>query len=192
MYNYVRKEEHVSTCEHEGVERVLFTQEELARRVTEMGAQITADYAGKDLLVVSVLRGAAIFMADLVRAIELPLEMDFMAVSSYGAGTTSSGVVRILKDVTSSIEGRHVLIAEDVLDSGLTLRALVDELASRGPASLAVAALLRKDVPNQAEIACRYVGFECPDEFVVGYGLDYAERYRNLPFIGVLRQDMTE
>lgn len=182
----------MSTCEHEGVERVLFTQEELARCVTEMGAQITADYAGKDLLVVSVLRGAAIFMADLVRAIELPLEMDFMAVSSYGAGTTSSGVVRILKDVTSSIEGRHVLIAEDVLDSGLTLRALVDELASRGPASLAVAALLRKDVPNQAEIACRYVGFECPDEFVVGYGLDYAERYRNLPFIGVLRQDMTE
>lgn len=182
----------MSTCEHEGVERILFTQEELARRVTEMGAQITADYAGKDLLVVSVLRGAAIFMADLVRAIELPLEMDFMAVSSYGAGTTSSGVVRILKDVTSSIEGRHVLIAEDVLDSGLTLRALVDELASRGPASLAVAALLRKDVSNQAEIACRYVGFECPDEFIVGYGLDYAERYRNLPFIGVLRQDMTE
>ena len=182
----------MSTCEHEGVERVLFTQEELARRVTEMGAQITADYAGKDLLVVSVLRGAAIFMADLVRAIELPLEMDFMAVSSYGAGTTSSGVVRILKDVTSSIEGRHVLIAEDVLDSGLTLRSLIDELASRGPASVEVATLLRKDVPNQADIACRYVGFECPDEFIVGYGLDYAERYRNLPFIGVLRQDMTE
>lgn len=182
----------MSTCEHEDLERVLFTREELAHRVAEIGAQITADYAGADLLVVSVLRGAAIFAADLVRAIELPLEMDFMAASSYGAGTESSGVVRILKDLASSIEGRHVLIVEDVLDSGLTLRSLIDELAPRGPASIEVAVLLHKNVPNQAGVACRYVGFECPDEFIVGYGLDYAEQYRNLPYIGVLRQDLTD
>lgn len=180
------------TCEHEDLERILFTQEELAHRVAEIGAQITADYAGSDLLVVSVLRGAAIFAADLVRAIELPLEMDFMAASSYGAGVKSSGVVRILKDLASSVEGRHVLIVEDVLDSGLTLRSLIDELEPRGPASIEVAVLLRKDVPNQAGVTCRYVGFECPDEFIVGYGLDYAEQYRNLPFIGVLRQDLTD
>lgn len=180
----------MSITEHEDVERVLFTEEDLARRVGEMGAQITADYAGKELLVISVLRGAAIFMADLVREIHLPLEMDYMAISSYGNGVKSSGVVRILKDLTSSVEGRHVLIAEDILDSGLTLRYLMKNLASRGPASIEVATLLRKNVPNQADIDCKYVGFECPNEFIVGYGLDYAERYRNLPFIGVLKKDV--
>ncbi len=180
----------MSITEHEDVERVLFSEEDLSRRVKEMGAQITADYAGKELLVISVLRGAAIFMADLVREIRLPLEMDYMAISSYGNGVKSSGVVRILKDLSSSVEGRHVLIAEDILDSGLTLRYLMKNLASRGPASIEVATLLRKDVPNQADIACKYVGFECPNEFIVGYGLDYAERYRNLPFIGILRKDL--
>ena len=179
---------------HENIDRILFTEDEIKQRVAEIGAGITQDYKDDPdgVILISVLRGAAIFMADLARQIKLPCEMDYMAISSYGNGVKSSGVVRILKDLSSQIEGRNVVIAEDVLDSGLTLRALVDELASRGPASLEVAALLRKDVPNQAEIACRYVGFECPDEFVVGYGLDYAERYRNLPFIGVLRQDMTE
>ena len=174
--------------------QVLYTEGQIARRVAELGAAITADYAGEPaeqgIVVVSVLRGAAIFMADLCRQIGLPLEMDYMAVSSYGNGTESSGVVRILKDVTADLEGKHVIIAEDILDSGLTLERLIDELASRGPASIEVATLLRKRRQGQAAIDCRYVGFECPDEFIVGYGLDYAERYRNLPFIGILRPDI--
>lgn len=180
----------MSTIQHEDIDRILFTEEDLADRVREMGAQITEDYAGEEIIVISVLRGAAIFMADLVREIKLPLEMDYMAISSYGNGAKSSGVVRILKDLTSSIEGRHVLIAEDILDSGLTLRYLIKNLESRGPKSIQVATLLRKDTPNQADIECRYVGFECPDEFIVGYGLDYAERYRNLPYIGVLKKEI--
>lgn len=180
----------MSTIQHEDIDRILFTEEDLADRVREMGAQITEDYAGEEIVVISVLRGAAIFMADLVREIKLPLEMDYMAISSYGNGAKSSGVVRILKDLTSSIEGRHVLIAEDILDSGLTLRYLIKNLESRGPKSIQVATLLRKDTPNQADIECRYVGFECPDEFIVGYGLDYAERYRNLPYIGVLKKEI--
>ena len=155
-----------------------------------MGEQITKDYEGESIVVISVLRGAAIFMADLVREIGLQVEMDYMAISSYGNGAKSSGVVRILKDLTCSIEGRHVLIAEDILDSGLTLRYLCKNLSSRNPASLEVATLLRKDTPNQADIRCKYIGFECPDEFIVGYGLDYAERYRNMPYIGVLRSDI--
>ncbi len=177
---------------HKDVDRVLFTQEDLAKRVTEMGQQITKDHPGESLLVISVLRGAAIFMADLVRHIDLPLEMDYMAISSYGNGAKSSGVVRILKDLTSSVEGRHVLIAEDILDSGLTLKYLIKNLSSRNPASIEVATLLRKKTLQQAKIDCRYVGFECPDEFIVGYGLDYAERYRNLPYIGVLKPDLYE
>lgn len=180
----------MSTTQHEDIDRILFTEEDLANRVREMGAQITEDYAGEEIVVISVLRGAAIFMADLVREIKLPLEMDYMAISSYGNGAKSSGVVRILKDLTSSVEGRHVLIAEDILDSGLTLRYLIKNLESRGPKSIQVATLLRKDTPNQADIECRYVGFECPDEFIVGYGLDYAERYRNLPYIGVLKKEI--
>lgn len=177
------------------IKEILFSSEQLSQRVHEMGKQIEHDYAGlvakdakpgESLLVISVLRGAAIFMADLVREIDLPLEMDYMAVSSYGTGTKSSGVVRILKDLTSSIEGRHVLIAEDVLDSGLTLKYLLKVLESRNPASITVATLLRKANPEQADIDCKYIGFECPDEFIVGYGLDYAELYRNLPYIGIL------
>ena len=176
--------------EHEDVARILFTEEQIQNRVKEMGAQIAADHEGETLLVISVLRGAAIFMADLVRAMDMPVEMDYMAVSSYGTGAKSSGVVQILKDTTSSMEGRHVLIAEDILDSGLTLEFLIETFKSRHPASIEVATLLRKDVKPQADIDCRYVGFECPNEFIVGYGLDYAERYRNLPYIGVLKPEI--
>lgn len=182
------------------IERILFTEEQLAARVAALGAEITRDYAAKagvalppekpQLLVISVLRGAAVFMADLVRHIDLPLEMDYMAVSSYGTGTKSSGEVRILKDISSDIAGRHVLIAEDVLDSGLTLARLLDLIASRNPASVQVATLLRKNNPSQEDVDCAYVGFECPDEFVVGYGLDYAEHYRNLPYIGILKPEI--
>ena len=178
---------------HNDIQEVLFTQEDLARRVGEIGAAITRDYAsaaGDGIVLVSVLRGAAIFMADLARAIELPIEMDYMAISSYGNGAKSSGVVRILKDLTSEIEGRHVIVAEDILDSGLTLKYLLKNLSSRNPASIAVATLLRKKTEAQADIDCWYVGFECPDEFIVGYGLDYAERYRNLPYIGILKPEL--
>lgn len=179
--------------QHEDIATVLFTEEELARRVAEIGEQVTCDYAHaaheEGLVLVSVLRGAAIFMADLARRIALPLEMDYMAVSSYGNGVKSSGVVRILKDLSCNIEGKHVLIVEDILDSGLTLTYLMRNLRSRGPASVEVATLLRKDAPGQVPIDCRYVGFGCPDEFIVGYGLDYAERYRNLPYIGVLKPE---
>ena len=179
---------------HEDVSRILFSEQDLSNRVAEMGAAITRDYADatreEGLILISVLRGAAIFMADLAREIKLPLEMDYMAISSYGSGVKSSGVVNILKDLSSSIEGRHVLIAEDILDSGLTLTYLMKTLQSRNPASLEVATLLRKKTPDQADVKCRYVGFECPDEFIVGYGLDYAERYRNLPYIGVLKPEL--
>lgn len=178
---------------HDDIKEVLYTQEELARRVGEIGTAITRDYADavdEGIVLVSVLRGAAIFMADLARVIQLPVEMDYMAISSYGNGAKSSGVVRILKDLSSEIEGRHVIVAEDILDSGLTLKYLLKNLASRKPASLAVATLLRKDTEAQADIDCRYVGFECPDEFIVGYGLDYAERYRNLPYIGILKPEL--
>lgn len=178
---------------HQDVSQVLFTEEDIARRVSEIGAEITRDYADvadEGIVLISVLRGAAIFMADLARKIELPLEMDYMAISSYGNGAKSSGVVRILKDLSSQIEGRHVIIAEDILDSGLTLTYLMKNLHSRGPASIEVATLLRKKTRAQADITCRYIGFECPDEFIVGYGLDYAERYRNLPYIGILKPEL--
>ncbi len=178
---------------HEDVKEILFTEEELHARVRAMGEQITADYAGKErLIVISVLRGAAIFMADLVREIKLPLEMDFMAVSSYGAGVKTSGVVNIVKDLSTPIEGKHVLIAEDILDSGLTLDYLMKTLGNRNPASIEIASLLHKRGTQKVDITCKYVGFDCPDEFIVGYGLDYAERYRNLPYIGVLKPEVYE
>ena len=180
---------------HNDISEILFTEKQLADRVGEIGAAITRDYADaadEGIILISVLRGAAIFMADLARKIELPLEMDYMAISSYGNGMKSSGVVRIIKDLSSQIEGRHVLIAEDILDSGLTLRYLIKNLESRNPASIEVATLLRKDTPNQADIKCKYIGFECPDEFIVGYGLDYAERYRNLSCIGVLKPEAAQ
>ena len=171
---------------HEDVQKVLITREQIAERVAQMGAQIAADYQGEPLLVVSVLKGAAIFMADLVRAIDAPVEMDFMAVSSYGSSHESSGVVRVIKDLNGPVEGRHVLIAEDVLDSGLTLNYVVKMLRSRNPKSVEVAAFLVKEGVQRAPVECKYTGFACPDEFLVGYGLDYAERYRNLPYVGVL------
>ncbi len=180
---------------HKDIQEVLFSEEQIAQRISEIGAQITCDYAdaaaaGEGIILISVLRGAAIFMADLARKIELPIEMDYMAISSYGNGAKSSGVVRILKDLTSEVEGRHIIVAEDILDSGLTLKYLMKNLASRGPASIEVTTLLRKKTLQQAKIDCKYIGFECPDEFIVGYGLDYAERYRNLPYIGVLKPEV--
>ena len=171
---------------HPDVTRILFEEDEIRTRVKELGQQISKDYAGQELVLVSVLRGGAIFMADLARQITIPLEMDFMAVSSYGSSTKSSGVVTILKDLSSSIEGKHVLIAEDVLDTGLTLEYLIRLLKERKPLSIEIAAFLKKVDAQKVEVPCKYTGFDCPNEFVVGYGLDYAEKYRNLPYVGVL------
>jgi len=168
------------------LERVLLTEEQLGSRLDEIAAQIDADYAGKDVLLVGVLKGAVMVMADLARRLHGAVQMDWMAVSSYGSGTKSSGVVRILKDLDADLTGRHVLIVEDIIDSGLTLSWLLANLRSRGPASVEVATMLRKPEAAKVEVDVRYVGFEIPNEFVVGYGLDYAERYRNLPFVGTL------
>ena len=161
-------------------------EEHLTRRVAELGAEISADYAGSDLLLIGVLKGAVFFLADLLREITIPCEIDFMAVSSYGSGTATSGVVRILKDLEASIEGRDVLIVEDIVDSGLTLSYLLRSLEARRPGSLEVCALLTKPERREVEVECRYVGFEIPNRFVIGYGLDFAELYRNLPYVGVL------
>jgi hypoxanthine phosphoribosyltransferase len=169
-----------------GVSEVLIEADAIAARIRELGTAIARDYAGRDLLLICVLKGAIFFLSDLMRAIELPLEIDFMAISSYGASTDSSGVVRILKDLDASIEGRDVLIVEDIIDSGLTLSYLVRTLRGRKPASLEICALLTKPDRRQADVPVRYIGFEIPDRFVVGYGLDFAERYRNLPYVGVL------
>ncbi|CAL8969640.1 Hypoxanthine-guanine phosphoribosyltransferase [Cellulomonas sp. T2.31MG-18] len=168
------------------LERVLLTQEQLHGRLDELAAQIDADYAGKDLLLVGVLKGAVMVMADLVRRLHLPVQMDWMAVSSYGSGTKSSGVVRILKDLDADLTGRHVLIVEDIIDSGLTLSWLLSNLRSRGPVSVEIATMLRKPEALKVDVPVKYVGFDIPTEFVVGYGLDYAEKYRNLPFVGTL------
>ena len=165
---------------------ILITGEAVQQRVTELGAELSRDYAHTDLLLVGVLKGAVFFMADLVRQITVPCEIDFMAVSSYGNSTDSSGVVRILKDLDANIEGRNVVIVEDIVDSGLTLSYLIRNLDARGPASLEVCALLTKPARRIADIECRYVGFEIPNRFVIGYGLDYAERYRSLPFVAAL------
>ena len=171
------------------IDRVLISAEQIQSKLVEMGERISADYAGCRLLLVGVLKGAFVVMADLARYIRLPLEFDFMAVSSYGAATKTSGVVRILKDLDHDLEGLDVLVVEDIVDSGLTLKYLLKNLAGRKPASLEVAALLRKEGIQQVELDLRYVGFEIPNEFVVGYGLDYAERYRNLPYIATLRPE---
>ena len=165
---------------------VLITPERLQSRIAELAAQIDADYADRELLLVGVLKGAVMVMADLARAMRLPVQMDWMAVSSYGSGTKSSGVVRILKDLDCDITDRHVLVVEDIVDSGLTLSWLVRNLQSRGPASLQVCALLRKPSAARVDVEVAYTGFDIGDAFVIGYGLDYAERYRNLPFIGTL------
>lgn len=170
----------------ETFEDILIEPDVLARRVSELGEQISRDYAGQDLLLLGVLKGAVFFMADLMRRITIPCELDFMAVSSYGAATQSSGVVRMLKDLDTPIEGRNVLIVEDIIDSGLTLSYLLEILRSRKPASIEVCALLVKPERAEVEIGCRYVGFEIPNRFVIGYGLDYAERFRNLDYIACL------
>jgi len=168
------------------LEEVLIGADQLQRRVVELAAQIDTDYAGRELLLVGVLKGAVMIMADLARAMRLPVEMDWMAISSYGSGTKSSGVVRILKDLDADITGRHVLVVEDIVDSGLTLSWLVQNLQSREPASVRVCVLLRKPTAAQMDVDVAYTGFEIDEKFVIGYGLDYAERYRNLPFIGTL------
>jgi hypoxanthine phosphoribosyltransferase len=172
------------------VEEVLIDEGTLQGRIAELGAEITDDYRGRDLLLVGVLKGAIFFMADLMRAIEVPCEVDFMAISSYGAGVDSSGVVRILKDLDISIEGRNVLVVEDIIDSGLTLTYLLRNLEAREPASLEICALLTKPERRENDVHCRYVGFEIPNRFVIGYGLDFAERYRNLPYVAVLRDEL--
>ncbi len=174
----------------EGVGRTLIEEDALQARVRELGAEISRDYAGKDLLLVGVLKGAVFFMADLMRELTIPCEIDFMAISSYGAGTDSSGVVRILKDLDLNISGRNVLVVEDIIDSGLTLSYLVRTLTARKPASVDVCALLTKPERREVDVPVRYVGFEIPNEFVIGYGLDYAERYRNLPHVAVLHPDL--
>ena len=170
------------------VGEVLITEEALQARITEIAAEVNRDYEGRELLVIGVLKGAIFFIADLVRQLHVPCEIDFMAVSSYGSQTHSSGVVRILKDLDIPIAGRHVLIVEDVIDSGLTLSYLLKNLASRDPASLEICTLLTKPRHQRLRIATRYVGFELPDVFVIGYGLDHGERFRNLPFIAALDQ----
>jgi hypoxanthine phosphoribosyltransferase len=173
-----------------GVGEILLDEDAIQNRIRELGREISSDYAGRELLLVGVLKGAVFFMADLMRTITVPCEIDFMAISSYGASTNSSGVVRILKDLDINIEGRHVLVVEDIVDSGLTLSYLVRNLESREPASLEVCSLLTKPGRREMEVDIRYVGFEIPNRFVIGYGLDFAERYRNLPYVGVLHDDL--
>jgi hypoxanthine phosphoribosyltransferase len=175
---------------HAAVEEVLIDEASLQNRIADLGVAITEDYRGRDLLLVGVLKGAIFFMADLMRQIDLPCEVDFMAISSYGAGVDSSGVVRILKDLDISIEARNVLVVEDIVDSGLTLSYLLRNLEAREPASLETCALLTKPERRENDVICRYVGFEIPNRFVIGYGLDFAERYRNLPYVGVLRDEL--
>jgi len=172
------------------IEKVLISSEEIQGKVAEMAAAIDADYAGREVLLVGVLKGAVMIMADLARALTIPVSMEFMAVSSYGSSTSSSGVVRILKDLDREVADRHVLVVEDVIDSGLTLSWLLRNMKSRGPASVEVCALLRKPEAAKVELPVRYVGFDIPSEFVVGYGLDYAERYRELPFVGLLKPEV--
>ena len=171
------------------IAEVLVRRDELAARIDELAAAITRDYQGKEILLVGVLKGAVFFMADLARRIGVPVALDFMAVSSYGSATDSSGVVRILKDLDLEIADRHVLVIEDIIDSGLTLSYLVKNLRSRKPASLEICALLTKPSRRRADIPCKYVGFEIPDKYVVGYGLDLSEHFRNLDFIGVLKPE---
>ena len=178
----------LSSSMHDDIEEILISEPVLQARIAALAGAIQEDYAGRQVLLVGILRGAMMFMADLARHLDMPLEMDFMAISSYGSATESSGVVRILKDLDTSIEGRHLLIVEDIIDSGLTLRYLTENLARRNPASIAVCALLDKVKAHGDDIIQpQYTGFNIPSRFVVGYGLDYAQKYRNLPYIGVLK-----
>ncbi len=175
---------------HPDVEKILLDEEHIKERVAQLALQISQDYQGESILMVGILKGAMVFLADLVRHIDVPTFFDFMAVSSYGAGTVSSGAVRILKDLDKSIHSRHVIIVEDIVDTGLTLQYLVENIKARGPASLKVCTLLDKPSRRKVEVPIDYNGFSIPDEFVVGYGLDYNERYRNLPYIAVLKPEI--
>lgn len=172
------------------LDKIILSKEQISERVRELGEIITQDYIDKQLFVIGILRGAAVFMADLIRQIDLPMELDFMAVSSYGISTKSSGVVRIVKDLDSTITDKDVLIVEDIVDSGLTLKYIVENLKSRKPASIKLCTLLDKPSRRVADVEVQYNGFIIPDEFVVGYGLDYGEKYRNLPYIGVLKPEV--
>ncbi len=180
----------VSTDLHRDIETVLLTERQIQRRVAELGSQISADYEGKDLHLIGVLRGAVTFLADLMRHITVPCSCDFIAIASYGMDTKSSGVVRILKDLDDSVQGRHVLVVEDIVDTGLTLNYILHLLRSRNPASVKVRALLDKPERHTVPVEIHYLGFTIPNRFVVGYGLDYAQRYRNLSYIGVLRPEI--
>jgi len=172
---------------HADVEEILLSEERISTRVAELGRQLSAEYAGRDPVLVSVLKGSIVFLADLIRSMDIPLSVDLMEVSSYGSGTETSGQVRILKDLSRSIEGREVIVVEDIIDTGLTLNYLLRYLGERNPSSISVCCLLDKPARRLAEIEIGYRGFTIPDRFVIGYGLDYDERYRNLPYIGVLR-----
>jgi len=174
----------------QAVGEILIDADALRTRIAELGDEISAEYAGRELLLIGVLKGAVFFMADLMRHLTVPCEVDFMAISSYGAQTDSSGVVRILKDLDINIEGRHVLVVEDIIDSGLTLSYLMRNLESREPASLEICALLTKPARREIDVPVRWIGFEIPNKFVIGYGLDFAERYRNLPYVGVLSDEL--
>jgi hypoxanthine phosphoribosyltransferase len=175
---------------HPDVEAVLVSQEQIADKIAELAKQIDADYGGREVVLVGVLKGAVMMMADLARALTVPVSMEFMAVSSYGSATSSSGVVRILKDLDKDIEGCHVLVVEDIIDSGLTLSWLLRNLRSRQPASVEVVAMLRKPEAARVQVPVAYMGFDIPSVFVVGYGLDYAQRYRGLPYVGTLRPEV--
>jgi len=172
------------------IERIFFSSEQISKRVAELGAQITADYRDREPVFVGVLKGSFVFMADLMRSIDINCLIDFMAVSSYGDGTSTTGAVKITKDLSRDIQGRDVIIIEDILDSGVTLSYLKQYLSVRRPASISICTLLDKPARRRADISPDYTGFECPDAFIVGYGLDYAEKYRNLPYIGVLRPEI--
>lgn len=172
------------------IERIVYTEQQLRDKIKQIGKKISQDYKGKDLILIGILKGSVMFMADLMKEIDIPCSMDFMAVSSYGVSTKSSGVVKIIKDLDFSIEGKDVLIVEDIIDSGTTLAYLQDYLKSRRPNSLEIAALLNKPERRKAEINAKYIGFDVPDFFLVGYGLDYAEKYRNLPYIGILKEEV--
>ena len=172
------------------VKEILYSPEYLTRRIKEMGEKISIDYKGKELVLIGVLKGSVMFMSDLMKEISIPCSMDFMAVSSYGNSTTTTGVVRILKDLDYAIEGKHVLIIEDIIDSGVTLKYLMEYLRNRKPESLEIACLLNKPERRTVEIKVEYIGFNVPDHFLIGFGLDYAEKYRNLPYIGILKEEV--
>jgi len=172
------------------VKEILYSPEELAGRIKEIGEKISIDYKGKDLVLIGVLKGSVMFMADLMKAISIPCSMDFMAVSSYGNSTTTSGVVRILKDLDDEIEGKDVLIIEDIIDSGITLKYLMEYLRGRKPESIEIACLLNKPERRRVELKAKYIGFDVPDFFLVGFGLDYAQKYRNLPYIAILKEEI--